>query len=329
MLKLERQRWLVIGLAGLALLAHLGIVSYYWGPKDWGQIGMGTIGSLLMAGILWFNRREHRPMHTLVLALLFNLGWLLLDVFHGYQIGRGLSTWVLCDVLFMNMLVYTFLPLNVAHRWNASLCVVLVAAALLAREEDPFLILLAVFVMLFVAFLAEYGREITEAQIENALLSHELHYDLLTGAFSRREMTIRLEQAVQMGQVGVLLLVDIDHFKGVNDRYGHQMGDQALREVTQILKRSVRSDDLVARWGGEEFLILLHGETLPEARQTAARLVEAVRAFTHPSLPAMTISVGGAALAHAKSLDDLLHRADLCLYRAKEEGRDRAVLEGL
>lgn len=157
--------------------------------------------------------------------------------------------------------------------------------------------------------------------------------DDLTGLANRRTLAAagakRLERVRADGGFLALALADIDHFKLVNDRFGHEVGDLALQCVAARLRAVCGDRHLLARQGGEEFVALLDVADANEAKAIAGRLCESVRAqpFRHGdvALP-ITVSVGLALLeAHDTQLDDLLRRADVALYTAKREGRDRVV----
>lgn len=161
--------------------------------------------------------------------------------------------------------------------------------------------------------------------------------DALTGLANRRSfelaLTREVDRVARSGESALLLMVDIDHFKLVNDRHGHAAGDLVIRAVSQALGDSVRPMDLVARIGGEEFAVLLPNCPATFGSQVAERVRSKVaRTTLHqadgPPL-AVTISVGGAfAPQWVRSTPAIwLQRADLQLYRAKAEGRDRVCLE--
>lgn len=124
-----------------------------------------------------------------------------------------------------------------------------------------------------------------------------------------------------------LLMVDVDHFKNVNDRYGHQAGDRTLRDVAQTLAGALRPQDLVARYGGEEFAALLPdvsaGDALTVSERLRAGVEEAARLWPVP----VTISIGAAVLSPSDTLEQLVARADQALYRAKSAGRNRVCLQ--
>ena len=123
-----------------------------------------------------------------------------------------------------------------------------------------------------------------------------------------------------------MLLLDVDHFKRVNDTFGHAGGDVVLREVAQRLRSNLRSSDIVARYGGEEFLVIMASRSPADVANVAERLRLAVgeEPVWLPSGPVrVTISIGGASGGDSILLDDLLASADEALYRAKAAGRNR------
>jgi diguanylate cyclase (GGDEF)-like protein len=155
---------------------------------------------------------------------------------------------------------------------------------------------------------------------------------LLNASTWEREATVEIARAVRTGSPLALALVDIDHFKVVNDTYGHLMGDKALRAVTDALRGQLRNYDLAGRFGGEEFVILLPQTREFDALGVAERLRSHIDAMTIPvddSDPSgrsvkLTISVGVAALdGEARELTDMLAAADSALYYAKETGRNK------
>jgi two-component system, cell cycle response regulator len=159
--------------------------------------------------------------------------------------------------------------------------------------------------------------------------------DGLTGLYNRRffEATLALEaeHAVRSGRDLGLLVLDIDHFKRVNDAHGHQAGDGVLRELAARLAASIRGGDVVARYGGEEFVVLLRDTSVEAVPETAERLRRAVGdvpvVLADDLWVAVTVSVGGAAWpVHARSADELVRVADQALYAAKRLGRNRVQI---
>jgi diguanylate cyclase len=155
--------------------------------------------------------------------------------------------------------------------------------------------------------------------------------DALTGLGNRRHLERRaaelLPALAAAGEPLSLALLDIDHFKRVNDRHGHAAGDQVLVHLAQLLRENTRGGDVLARHGGEEFVILLPGMPLPRAAEVCERLRERVAGHGWPVQPGVTLSIGLAA-SPPLELPALLARADQALYRAKNEGRNSVVVAG-
>lgn len=152
--------------------------------------------------------------------------------------------------------------------------------------------------------------------------------DPLTNLPNRRCTFGRLDSMVEVahkrGSVLTAIILDIDHFKAVNDAHGHQMGDEVIVQVAELARRQARQADVVGRIGGEEFVWLLPGIDASSARALAERLRRSVeRGIEGSSLPKVTISVGVAQIAQDDRGDDLLARADAALYQAKEAGRNQ------
>ncbi len=158
--------------------------------------------------------------------------------------------------------------------------------------------------------------------------------DALTGLCNRRHFVelagSELRASLRYPRPFALSLIDIDYFKNVNDRLGHQAGDAVLRGLADVIRAHVRETDLVARFGGEEFVMLFRNTDLQSARQSMLRLSERVRRtdLDSPSGPVrITLSVGVAELRHGQDLDAVIRAADRALYAAKADGRDRVVAQ--
>ncbi len=157
------------------------------------------------------------------------------------------------------------------------------------------------------------------------------HTDALTGLGNRHWMHVMFEREVTRAQhtekALCLMMIDVDNFKVFNDQYGHIAGDRVLVAVGDTLREYLRPTDLTARFGGDEFAVLLPDLTLEQARQTAERIREHISALSPASLtPAITISVGIAALVSGEDVAALVQRADAAMYAAKERGRNRVAI---
>lgn len=151
--------------------------------------------------------------------------------------------------------------------------------------------------------------------------------DALTGLFNRTGLSASLqldiERALRYGRPLSVVLLDLDHFKRVNDEFGHLVGDQVLVEFAQLIRATARQVDAIYRWGGEEFLIICP-ETPPDlVRNLTERIVAGVREHRFPTGRPMTVSAGIANLASGDTVTSLTQRADEALYQAKATGRDR------
>lgn len=165
-------------------------------------------------------------------------------------------------------------------------------------------------------------------------IEHLAVLDELTGVSNRRRLLEVLNKEkvrVDRGQPTFCLgIIDLDHFKRVNDQYGHLMGDEVLRSLIQTVQREVREMDTIARYGGEEFVIVLVNTTLEEACSVAERMRHTASEQRYRGLPddfSVTISIGLTEYARGETIDGLLTRADSALYLAKQHGRDRIELE--
>ncbi|MEJ2086900.1 MAG: GGDEF domain-containing protein [Gammaproteobacteria bacterium] len=157
--------------------------------------------------------------------------------------------------------------------------------------------------------------------------------DELTGLFNRRyimDVLARQKALADRGQMSfTLCYCDLDHFKRINDRYGHQVGDRVLNDFAQVAESVVRSVDFVARIGGEDFLLVLEGAAEETARQVARRLAERTKFLAViPEEPdfRLTVSVGVASFRAGERVEDVIQRADRALYEAKSQGRDQIVI---
>ncbi len=187
--------------------------------------------------------------------------------------------------------------------------------------------------------IAEHKRLLHELQAANEAAERanaELHRiattDALTGVSNRRQFeqvaTTARDQAVRYKHPVSMLLFDIDHFKHVNDLYGHQIGDQVLIELTRVVSQVIRGTDLLARWGGEEFVVIMSHCTASDAMQLAEKIRRVVADHPFPEVGKVTISLGVAELDTSETLDDWFGRVDQALFQAKAEGRNTVRLSG-
>lgn len=173
-------------------------------------------------------------------------------------------------------------------------------------------------------------RDITERKLMEDELRKMARTDPMTGAANRMEFELRISQAIHAMQrydnhFSVIML-DIDHFKVFNDEYGHEVGDRVLCRLVETAQACLREVDVFARWGGEEFMVLLPETTLEDAAVVARKIHAAIHAIDIGIDARITASMSAARYEHGEGLQHLLHRLDLALYEAKHAGRDRLVI---
>ena len=182
----------------------------------------------------------------------------------------------------------------------------------------------------------ELSQALNEVGDLAAQLNESLHQiellavtDSLTDTYNRRkfdEIVLDEHQRAQKSKIPFsLIMLDIDHFKYVNDTYGHNVGDQVLKHLCSLIRGMIRQYDQLIRWGGEEFLLLLPATEIAEAGLFAERIRIAIEGEPFATAGRITISAGVAQLRAGDDIDSLLQQVDSVLYRAKQEGRNRVV----
>ena len=162
-------------------------------------------------------------------------------------------------------------------------------------------------------------------------LFHSAHRDSLTNLYTRRRVMQRLRQGAGTARATptAIVLIDIDHFKQINDRHGHDVGDTVLQRIATVISGCVRATDIAARWGGEEFLVLMPDTTLEDARHIAERVMLEIRqqsGLADGTALSLTATLSVVTLQADETFRDALNRADQLLYQGKQEGRDRLML---
>jgi diguanylate cyclase (GGDEF)-like protein len=181
------------------------------------------------------------------------------------------------------------------------------------------------------AQLMEFEKDVRYVVVFNDIteLNEMATMDRLTKIANRLEFDKRLEHSISIAKryqrSFSILLLDIDHFKHINDRFGHLVGDEVLKEFTSVIGKQIRESDFVARWGGEEFVILLTDTELSSAIKMAEVLRQRIEIHSFEHVHKITCSIGVAEFNTIEAADDLLNRADKKLYDAKAGGRNRIM----
>lgn len=154
--------------------------------------------------------------------------------------------------------------------------------------------------------------------------------DQLTGLYNRYFLDVNIDKyfsrAKRYNEPLAMLLVDIDHFKYVNDDYGHDTGDAVLKEISQLIGENIRTSDLLIRWGGEEFLIILPRTGIDGSSYLAEKLRRTVENYSFETVGHLTISIGGGKWFQFEKSDEFFKKIDDALYKAKESGRNKFVM---
>jgi len=174
-------------------------------------------------------------------------------------------------------------------------------------------------------------RQIQQAKADQEKLERLANLDSLTGLYNRRVILDRLNERIKYvrryGEELSLIMLDIDHFKKVNDQYGHLIGDGGLEKIAVLVQQNIRATDVVGRYGGEEFIIILLKTGLPSAVDVAERVRKAIEAAemkdSEGNVFSVTVSEGVSSYKPAEDERSLISRADDALYRAKENGRNQ------
>tara|TARA_R110002072_G_scaffold51666_6_gene138480 strand:+ start:1509 stop:2447 length:939 start_codon:yes stop_codon:yes gene_type:complete len=176
-------------------------------------------------------------------------------------------------------------------------------------------------------------RDVTEQMEKEAQLERLATTDMLTGLVNRSQFDMVLKNEFnrqhRYSRPLSLIMLDLDYFKDINDSYGHDVGDQVLMELADLLKRNLRKADCCARWGGEEFMLLAPETSLEQAVRLADKIRGAIKHTAFPLQSSVTASFGVVEVHSQESVKSVMKRVDNALYLAKNKGRDRVSTGGL
>lgn len=179
----------------------------------------------------------------------------------------------------------------------------------------------------------EYERQLSkyneELKLKNAELKRMAATDILTGAYNRRKFEEDLDSIINKEERHdikfSLIFFDIDHFKTINDLFGHKAGDLVLQRISKLVQENIRTTDRLFRWGGEEFIIILYGSSLKNARDVAGKIRDIIQNEDFGIEKKITISLGVSEYIANENTDQIVSRIDKVLYQAKIQGRNRVV----
>lgn len=329
-----------------ALATVIAVLTIAWIPIDAMGLGateiarMALLRLLLAGALLLLVRQRMRLSPGMATLLLF---WLQAATYATMQLcldpaqsnllrlGYGLLPFVLAAQL-------AILPLPWASLFRAALAApaLLLAPVLFASRAVGTGLWNELWLLTLILALAAWASQAQLRLLIDLLgARNDASHDPLTGLANRRSGARRLAadhaRALRESQPLSVLMIDLDHFKQVNDRWGHAIGDRVLMATASVLHDELRGADLGVRHGGEEFLVVLPGASSAQALAAAERIREGIAAFSvevpETSLR-VTASIGIATLAEGESPDELVARADVALYGAKSAGRNRCVVAG-
>ena len=319
-----------------AIMAWLGIAASLWAGS------LALLQHMIVSGATL----QHHRWRLHLIGALDGFGWGSLTWFlvgHDHGLDAILMA-LLTGVASINAQVYgTYVT---AYYWQIATFWVVAVLGLLHggdRSALDYMVGLSVFFALTAYYTRGIGRRLVEGirllhanamladQLRTALQKVELDAatDALTGQWNRRALDDILKQQVALrastGTPFSILILDIDFFKKINDEFGHMVGDDVLRAFAQRLHEFLRAGDICARFGGEEFVVVLPGTSLTTALEVAERIREGVA--RHPLLATpkiqVTVSIGAAMMAHDQSISELFAKADQAVYVAKNAGRNQ------
>lgn len=184
-----------------------------------------------------------------------------------------------------------------------------------------FFILLVCFILIYIIF-TKYTNNLKKAHENISKLEVAVETDALTLINNRASLNNFLQKKVTSPGEYAIIFFDIDHFKNINDTYGHDIGDEILKELTMIVKKNIRLDDFFARWGGEEFTVILKAKSLKDVVKLTQKIQTNIRSHVFCKGIKLTCSFGVTMIDRPHSMDEVFKRADNLLYKAKGEGRD-------
>lgn len=323
------------------ILISLGLWDYYADPVHWRQAFMvRLLGTVLVAATGVFQTLPGKARWIVPLAKVRLIVAAVTSIVAASTLDRGYGFGVAGFIVIFLTAPYVAIDSRDLLKTNAmTLAAVLVTTVAVSIETFDMIGTIA-FVALAVVVSTLIGRVLESAHRRAFGLEQEQHRDArtdaLTGLANRRAMQergrVELKLAKRTGVAVSVILADLDHFKSINDRHGHEAGDAALVRVAAVLKGALRESDALGRWGGEEFIAVLPATAAAGAKEVAERMRLAIEGIAFTGLPDRTsVSLGVATSQQiADPVDEwdlLVKEADQRLYRAKHEGRNRVVAD--
>lgn len=302
-------RYAELPLAAALLLIHLALLRFWIHPSVVIMLGVWLVSLYLMASLAFETAQNDRYV--------------------------GLSPsgcWLVTTYVFAYVMLNLKRPILFSVAYFAACAVALSIGIANAPRVDSWV--LNGWIQMMLAMFSAIAILTLSSQLRGRYVAfkHMAFSDELTQLANRRlaEESMREKMVpLSVSDPYCVMLIDVDHFKLINDRLGHHVGDQVLQQLARVLNANIRQGDLLARWGGEEFILLAPRLARNEATTFAERLRSAVSDRVFVGDIKVTISIGIAICRNSDSANSLLRRADKALYRAKSNGRDRVEIDAL
>lgn len=277
---------------------------------------------------------------SLLLLAIFNA------IYAGWEIGYQYSIFLLVVVAFFSTYLSGYVKIGLISFYAIVFlaeylyCRCNKAQVLIYNGTDAALSIITIIYIFGGLAIAGYYYSAKSTEIDKQLVSYSktleklAFFDPLTGLFNRRQTTVFLEKRISEAKQNddkplSVVIGDIDYFKKVNDTYGHEMGDEVLKEVSKRIKAGAANKALVSRWGGEEFLMIFPSSDKKTALHYAEEILDIVRQspVIHGGIEVtVTMSFGVCQYEKGMTADEMVSKADMCLYQAKESGRNRVIV---
>ncbi len=330
----------IFGVTGLWFNGFIESENYFISLITWfvgDGVGVLVITPLLLSFFVergsYFSNRSFIECAVFVTCWLFLLSW---------KVFSSQPSEILPPVIFFSLPLIVWSIIRFGFKMTLSLMVinacistldfVLSQSSFNASANLEALINLQLHLALLTTSVCLFGVVASERSYLIRSLSEQLEHDPLTGSFTRRYINQRIndefERTERHGLPFGLIMFDIDDFKKINDKYGHQVGDQVLIKVTEVIQKELRSIDVLARWGGEEFMLLVPDTNLSGTEKLAERLRHVIESYNFGIDERITISLGVCVVSMKVSIEDMLINLDQAMYKSKRDGKNKVSVIG-
>lgn len=314
------QEMVLLSVSGLTALCFFPFIIVRLVTNDWNIAALNAIAAGVMSTFFIYVYRTRKTDITSIGLSIFLMGFILIDIFLA---GKIIIYW------FYPTLIATYYlnPHKIAL--EISLITITILAIIIYPLTLPIefaIIIMSTLILNFFSFFIFRSITHTNDKLENLAT-----IDSLTQCYNRRALETQILELINKYNRSsfplCLIIFDLDHFKVVNDNYGHLVGDDVLKEISQIVMNNTRSFEKIYRYGGEEFIVLPLEVEIKEAMLLANKLRSLIENHTFSSNLKLTVSLGVAQYKKDETGDDWIKRADFALYKAKQSGRNIAVCD--